>query len=342
VKSRADSEIWDNSDWLPESANDFDGEIVHHPDLVAVFQHDYAKNRRVLIFAVVSSLLLHFALFALPNFLSVPQSSNILKPGEQVQKVRLVEMPPPPKEEPPPTEPAAISEFDHTAKQERIPRTIPTETKGPIGVVAPPQQQKMASLPPSAPEELIEKKVEKPDKTPKEREPKVKKPTKPHPKNEDHRRATAGDMRRRTPVNLAPTAQDYAKALSPSGGSSEFFPEGDAEEAVVDINTKADGFFSYLLHIKHKIQGVWVYPQSAARSGMGGSLTVEFLIAKSGELIGLNLLDSSGHTILDESALNAIKSAGPYNPLPERMRIKRLRIRANFIYVTDNYFRRIL
>jgi protein TonB len=114
------------------------------------------------------------------------------------------------------------------------------------------------------------------------------------------------------------------------------------EEAVVDINTREDRFFSYLMHLKQKIQGVWVYPQVAARSGLGGSLTVEFSIAKTGDLIAVNLLDSSGHAILDESAMKAIKTAAPYHPFPERLKAQRLRIRANFIYVTSSFFRSIM
>ena len=85
-----------------------------------------------------------------------------------------------------------------------------------------------------------------------------------------------------------------------------------------------------------------MYPTAAASSGIGGSLSVEFSIAKNGELVYVNLLDSSGHTILDESAIKAIKSAAPYYPFPPRLHAKRLRIRANFIYVTSNFLRNIM
>jgi len=94
--------------------------------------------------------------------------------------------------------------------------------------------------------------------------------------------------------------------------------------------------------LKQKIQGVWVYPSVAAKSGLGGALAVEFAISKDGELLYVNLLDSSGHAILDESAIKAIRTAAPYFPFPERMKAKRLKIRANFIYITGNYFRSIM
>ncbi|MFC1834380.1 energy transducer TonB [Thermodesulfobacteriota bacterium] len=139
--------------------------------------------------------------------------------------------------------------------------------------------------------------------------------------------------------------QDLANALNPRQapqGSPGFYLDGDVEEEVVDINTSDGKFYSYLLHLKKKIQGVWVYPKGAANSGIGGQLKVEFLIAKNGQLIDCKLLDSSGHHVLDHSAVSAIQTAAPYNPLPRRLRTKRLRIRANFIYVTQSFFRRIM
>jgi len=40
--------------------------------------------------------------------------------------------------------------------------------------------------------------------------------------------------------------------------------------------------------------------------------------------------------------MKAVKTAAPYYPFPERMRAKRLRIRANFIYVTGGFFRSVM
>jgi periplasmic protein TonB len=150
--------------------------------------------------------------------------------------------------------------------------------------------------------------------------------------------------RKRDNFDVRPNAQETAVARGAfrPGGSSEFFPDGDPDEAVVDLNSREEKYFSYLLHLKQKIEGVWSYPQAAARAGLGGQLTVEFIIANDGELMGVRLLDSSRHTILDESAMRAIKSAAPYHAFPPTLKAKRIRIRANFIYVTNDFFRRIL
>jgi protein TonB len=270
-------------------------------------------------------------------------SSSISDPNEQVTKVRLIEptAPDSPKE-PPPEHASAISDRDHTALKEKKPKIV-TPPKAPLGTVEPFDKRMAALPPPTAPEDLREKKEDrKEDVKEDSRKPKPTPPeslNKPKPKLSDS--PSKRDLKNRN-VDLRPTIQDLAKGLSGAPGSPDFFPDGEIEEAVVDINTREDRFFSYLLHLKRKIQGVWIYPSVAAKSGLGGSLTVEFSIANTGELLNVNLLDSSGHSILDESAMKAIKSAAPYYPFPSRMRAKKLRVRANFIYVTESFFRNIM
>jgi periplasmic protein TonB len=300
---------------------------------------------KILKYCIVASCILHVALFtALPRMIQMAPAKSVLNPGERATPVRLVEPPPEEKKpEPPPANASAISDRDHTALKERLPKAPPAQT--PFLGKMEPVQQKMASLPPpQVPNELVKPKEETPPKKNSRKPSAVEKPPKKnHVKHADpaqeHARKKSPRNRR---VDLRPTPQDIATGLAPPRGSRDFFPKGDIDEAVVDINTREDRFFSYLLYLKRKIQAVWVYPSVAAKSGIGGSLTVEFSIARTGELLGVNLLDSSGQAILDESAMTAIKSAAPYNPFPDRMRAKRLRIKANFIYVTSNFFRSIM
>jgi protein TonB len=209
--------------------------------------------------------------------------------------------------------------------------------------------QRMASLvPPVAPENPTKPKKDTPEKQTMEEDlQKSSHPDKSASLHKKREKDPASELSRpQTPrrknIDLRPTPQEIARGLSQAPGSTDFFPDGDVEEAVVDINTREDKFYSYMLHLKKKIEGVWVYPSSAAKSGLGGTLAVEFSIAKDGQLLYVNLLDSSGHTILDESAMRAIKSAAPYFPFPPRLQAKRLKIRANFIYVTSNYLRNIM
>ncbi|MGD9818607.1 MAG: TonB family protein [Desulfomonilaceae bacterium] len=307
------------------------------------------KADKLFKYCVVAALIFHFSLIlAIPYFQQFASPNQILKPGEKVTQVRLVEPQEPQKQvEPPPKEASAISDRDHTAEKQRLPK-IPPVPKAPIGHIDAQNQRTASLIPPDAPESP--QKADRDTKEKKEPEEDQKK------RNSQQRSETVNKkIEKETPVeqsrphnskrkkiDLRPTPQEIAKGLSRVPGANDFFPEGDVEEAVVDINTREDTFYSYMLHLKKKIEGVWVYPSAAAKSGLGGSLALEFSIAKDGQLLYVNLLDSSGHTILDESAIRAIKTAAPYFPFPPRLQAKRLKIRANFIYITSNYLRNIM
>jgi len=305
-----------------------------------------SDGEKILKYCIIASFILHIGFFGvLPHLGDLTPTKALLQPGEQVTQVRLIEPETPKTDiEPSPERASAISDRDHTAKRQRLPKMLPAP-KAPLGNVEP-VEKRMASLaPPPAPEDLIKSREEPTKKDVTSKAPGA--PEKTSNTQGKHRSPVDTRSKRnnlkKSPVDLTPTPQDIAKGFAASsGGAKEFFPEGDVDEAVVDINTREDRFFSYLLHLKQKIQGVWVYPSVAAKSGLGGALAVEFAISKEGELLYVNLLDSSGHAILDESAIKAIRTAAPYFPFPERMKAKRLKIRANFIYITGNYFRSIM
>ncbi len=331
----------------------------------------------LLKYSVVVSLVLHVALMgAVVLFAASPQGKSLLKPGEQVTRMRLVELPEQAETaEKPPKRASAISDRNHVAEREKLPKLPAAKparpSKPPIGSMAAPRKKMAALAAPKAPEYATPENEPPKIEQRKDKDERSAKPLKPEPKQRepeksDPKRLEPQEPKKRTPrvvaslprrsrlspsadafprgkVDLMPTRQEMEKALASSRpGSPDFFPEGSPEEPIVDINTREERFYSYLLHLKRKIQGVWVYPKVAAKSGMGGELMVEFLIARNGKLLGIKLLDSSGHTILDESAMSAIEAAAPYFPFPSRWRAKRLRVRASFIYVTDRYFRRIM
>lgn len=98
------------------------------------------------------------------------------------------------------------------------------------------------------------------------------------------------------------------------------------------LNAPEIQYISYFASIKRKIELVWQYPQEAAAAGIQGELIVDFVIGRNGNLESVNLLQGSGFKILDDEALGAIRTASPYNPIPETYAIPNLRIRAHFIY----------
>lgn len=316
-------------------------------DLISIGTEGFSQDSRNLRYAIAASIALHLAVFGwVTASVKLQPHQSYLKPGEEVTSVRLIEQPMTDRlNEPVPEHARAISDRNHSTPIERIPKVLPAP-KAPVGRVDMQQQKLAAMIPPLAPDvplplnEKSKKETGKNKDIKPQKNASVSKPARDNPSDTQKPREKGKSVQ--PDLNPTPREREIAMGLAPYSGSADFIPEGDADEAVVDINTREEKFFSYLLYLKNKIQGVWVYPSSAANAGIGGSLTVEFSISRNGELLSVNLIDSSGHAILDESAIKAIKVAAPYYPFPDRMRAKRLRIRANFVYITASYFRRIL
>lgn len=91
-------------------------------------------------------------------------------------------------------------------------------------------------------------------------------------------------------------------------------------------------YISYFASIKRKIELVWQYPFDAIQKGIQGDLVLDFAISRSGDLKRIKLVRSSGFPILDDEAMDSIKKAAPFSPIPEQYSIDELNIRANFIY----------
>jgi len=112
-------------------------------------------------------------------------------------------------------------------------------------------------------------------------------------------------------------------------------PPSQKREDTILLNTRNPKYISYSSRIKSKIELAWEYPPEARREEIRGGLTLMFSILKSGNLDDLRLLQSSGFRVLDVGAMNAVRSAAPYYPIPQRMGIDKLNIIATFEYRVD-------
>jgi len=106
----------------------------------------------------------------------------------------------------------------------------------------------------------------------------------------------------------------------------------DDDDEVISLDTRESKYASYFARLKHQIERVWTYPEHAARKGISGRLTLRFQISKDGNLMNVRLIDYSGHDVLDEAALQAVKTAAPYYPFPVTIDRESLSILATFIY----------
>ncbi len=117
-------------------------------------------------------------------------------------------------------------------------------------------------------------------------------------------------------------ARDKGEIAEEPGGGAHLTP----------LNAPEIQYISYFASIKRKIELVWQYPYDAQLAGIQGDLVINFVIARSGQLQSIELVDGSGHKILDEEAKRAIRAAAPFDPIPAEYKIPDLRIRGHFVY----------
>ncbi|MGH7408389.1 MAG: energy transducer TonB [Candidatus Methylomirabilales bacterium] len=109
--------------------------------------------------------------------------------------------------------------------------------------------------------------------------------------------------------------------------------EGSGREATVALESRSHEYAAYLEEVKRRVEREWRYPLLAQERGLTGKLVIEFAIRRDGGLTRLHLADSSGVSILDDAALDAIRRAAPYSPLPDAMDLDRLNVVASFEYL---------
>jgi protein TonB len=133
-----------------------------------------------------------------------------------------------------------------------------------------------------------------------------------------------------------PSLRDQIASL----GSGEWAEGQGSAKQTIDLDNREPHYVDYLALLKRRIERVWGYPPEAANHGISGDLLLIFTLNKSGSLIDLHLIRSSGFPVLDEAAIRAVKLAAPYDPFPAYMGTDPWNIRASFTYYLPYGFRR--
>ena len=81
------------------------------------------------------------------------------------------------------------------------------------------------------------------------------------------------------------------------------------------------GVADLLRAIRQKIEHAKVYPETARREGIEGTVEVRFRIAGDGSVEAVEVVRSSGHPLLDETSAQTVRQAGPYPVLAGWIRI---------------------
>jgi protein TonB len=106
-------------------------------------------------------------------------------------------------------------------------------------------------------------------------------------------------------------------------------------EKVEVMDSKAEAMLRYQDMIKRKIQQQRQYPSWAAKKGIEGVSHLEFTLFADGRVGAINLLASSGSSILDRAAVDTIKRAAPFKPIPPEFNRSSLTLEISLVFKLD-------
>jgi len=90
----------------------------------------------------------------------------------------------------------------------------------------------------------------------------------------------------------------------------------------------------YVRKVSQQIRRNFVYPLAAKEANLEGSLKLTLRVYYTGQLLDVEIRESSGSAVLDENAVNIVKEIAPYPAFPTEMKQKELRIDLPIIYKT--------
>jgi outer membrane biosynthesis protein TonB len=317
------------------------------------------------------SLALHLALVAALVWVKPPSTDVKIKRGEPL----FVELPqadeqaqqglpggPPNPAEPakpaPPVakaQPAPKPAAPVVARPASPPRTEGGLTEKPVAPPRPapprvPEPPKVASAPPiSKPDapEPVPAVPAKPAVTPPDR-PEVAEAPKPAEPPKDAARDGAGAAGG-PKVAAVPDVRSALGRGGPGGAGGRGEGRAGIEGEPIPLDSKDPRYNDYLDRVRRLIKAKWVYPcvkddATGRCEYKSAQLVIEFGILKDGRVPFVTVRAQSGLGIYDEYAVNAIKLASPFPPVPDSMTGSRrgIPILATFSYIVESSLTNLL
>ena len=78
--------------------------------------------------------------------------------------------------------------------------------------------------------------------------------------------------------------------------------------------------------VRKKIESRKKYPLSARTYRIEGRAGIKFTISKDGNLQNVEIIESSGHDVLDRAALQSVQNAAPFPPIPEAAKLDKIQM----------------
>ena len=123
-------------------------------------------------------------------------------------------------------------------------------------------------------------------------------------------------------VSLLAQAMDIASLEARRSSEIQLDARGRRVRRLSSVTARSAVEAAYLESWRNKVEriGNLNYPIEARQQGLEGDLRVLVEIDSAGRLIDVRLLESSGSSVLDASALRIVRLAAPFLPFPDALR----------------------
>jgi protein TonB len=273
------------------------------------YKYTDSNIEKIFLYLLVFSFLLHAAVLALVIYL--PQEKKVAK--EEPVMVELQDLSP--SKESPPREEKEVKR--HAEERHRVAREKAPKGERERDRIAAMQKR---AVPPTAQPQRRARKMEP-------WRPEEETPTKEAPLSESI---------------LKPREEGFPKLakLFPNAGKmarleesyrKKYGPEVEEGETRF-LNTDDIQFGSFLRRFETAVYGVWSYPQEAVQQGIEGVTPVKITFNRKGEIEKVEIIETSGSTVLDDEVLRTLHLIGPVGALPKGYKKDKFNLIAFFQY----------
>ena len=294
-----------------------------------------SRQNRTITGFILLSLLLHLFLLLVPRHKLFPAESTPepvyveVRPSQQQE--RELDLPIRKELEKPREKPAKrLAERDQVVEKEMAPEGQDTEDREKVARSEKPAQKTAPKpapkpVPKVSPQEQPAPRTEEVEKTAKQEPERPFTPDGWKQKPEKKQAQDVPDLKTLTqisPAALSKIESDWRRKYRAD------VAKGDT----VWMDSQQDLLYSFMRRFRTNIYNVWNYPSEAAQRQQQGTCLLRITIDRRGNVSNVQLLESSGHRVLDEEAMTAVRQGATYGPLPRAYPHEDLKIMAFFDY----------
>ena len=140
--------------------------------------------------------------------------------------------------------------------------------------------------------------------------------------------------------NLLQTKLEMAKLATEIQRESQAYAKR-PHKKYISANTKEYAYAAYMAAWVARVEriGNLNYPDEARREHMHGQLVLTVALARNGAIKSVDVIQSSGHRILDDAAIRIVRLAAPFPPIPKDQNIDELYITRTWQFLPGDILR---